>query len=44
LRQFLPQAKLQHTFAEGGYNDNHKWGHRCAYMTYAVEGRFRAGC
>jgi hypothetical protein len=28
LRQFLPQAKVPHTFAEGGHNDDHKWGHR----------------
>ena len=28
LREFLPEAKLPHTFAEGGHNDNHKWGHR----------------
>jgi len=27
LRQFLPQAKVPHTFAEGGHNDD-KWGHR----------------
>src|SRR5258708_21896589 len=40
LRQFLPQAKLPHTLAEGGHNDSHKCGHRCAYKTYAVEGWF----
>jgi len=40
LRQFLPQAKLPHSFAEGGQNDNHKCGHRCAYKTYAAEGWF----
>src|SRR5258707_15798033 len=39
LRQFLPQAKLPHTFAEGGHNDSHKCGHS-AYKTHAVEGWF----
>ncbi len=39
LRQFLPQAKLPHTFAEGGHNDSHKCGHS-AYKTQAVEGWF----
>ncbi len=28
LRQFLPQAKLPHTLAEGGHNDSHKCGHK----------------